>query len=174
MEILKWRHGFHYQRYSKRITLEYKSWSDDILFSFHFRNPVKCTYYFYTYSYLFQKLVGWTHVLFVNIGIWIRWSIWGHSIGISSFSLLLLVSLISKSAQKQVGQEMFSGGSFLIFGFHTAWYCWRSLLTIWPQCIFQIPVIFVVRKGIKILTFSSLLFSMPKIWVQSLRSKTHC
>lgn len=117
MEILKWRRGFHYQRYSKRIRLEDKSWSDDVFFSFHFRNSVKSTYYFYAYSYLFQKLVGWTHVLFVNIGIWVRWSIWGHSIGISSFSLLLLVSLISKSAQKQVVQEMFSGGISLFLAF---------------------------------------------------------
>lgn len=98
--------------------LHWKTKVDQMMSSFLFTSEILWNLLtVFMHSYLFQKLVGWTHVLFVNIGIWIRWSIWGHSIGISSLSLLLLVSLISKSAQKQVVQEMFSGGISLFLAF---------------------------------------------------------
>lgn len=81
----------------KRLNWKIEVGSDDLLFPFHLRNSVKSTYCFYTYAYLFQKLVGWTHILFVNIGIWIRWSMWGYSVYISPFSPLRKCSLVDPS-----------------------------------------------------------------------------
>lgn len=41
----------------KRLNWKIEVGSDDLLFPFHLGNSVKSTYWFYTYAYLFQKLV---------------------------------------------------------------------------------------------------------------------